>query len=144
MSNIEITKISLHERDQALAVRKEVFVIEQGIAEDEEYDGKDESSTHYLLRFQDKAVGTARTRYIEDNKIKIERVAILKQFRDQGLGQRLMQFILKDIRDNKTVHLVHIGSQKYAIPFYEKLGFIVCSDEYVEAGITHKDMQLIL
>jgi predicted GNAT family N-acyltransferase len=157
MSDTEITKVSLqHEKDRALTIRKKVFVREQGIAEEEEYDGKDADSTHYLLCFQGKAVGTARTRRIEDNKIKIERVAILKQFRGKGLGHRLMQFILEDIKDNKAAHCpkfdaptfgcpkVYIGSQKHAIPFYEKLGFTVCSNEYTEAGISHKDMQLIL
>ncbi len=144
MSDIEINKISLqHDIDQALAIRREVFINEQGVDEDEELDSNDEQSTHYLLRFQDNIAGTARVRYVDNNKAKIERVAILAQYRGKKLGQRLMQFILEDIKHTSTVHSVHIGSQKHAIPFYKTLGFIEYSIEYMEAGIPHLDMQLI-
>lgn len=53
-----------------------------------------------------------------------------------------MNFIIEDIHQNYQVKKVKLRAQTYAIPFYEKLGFVVCSSEYLDAGIPHKDMQL--
>jgi predicted GNAT family N-acyltransferase len=123
------------------AIRHQVFVEGQKVPPHEEVDGKDSSSDHYLLLHNQQPAGTARVRYLEDFA-KIERVAILNAYQGQGLGQILMNFIIDDIRQNHQVKKAKLGSQTQALPFYEKLGFVICSDEYLDAGIPHKDMQL--
>jgi predicted GNAT family N-acyltransferase len=103
----------------------------------------DSSSEHYLLFLNKLPVGTGRVRHSEDFT-KIERVAILEAYQGQVLGHILMNFIIEDMRQNFLVKKVKLGAQTYAIPFDEKLGFLICSSEYLDAGIPHKDMQINL
>lgn len=124
-----------------LAIRRQIFIEEQNVPLHEEVDGLDSSSDHYLLFVDNLPVGTARVRYLDDFA-KIQRVAILESFRGHGLGHVLMNFIIGDLKQNLTVKKAKLGAQTYAIPFYEKLGFIVCSDEYIDAGIPTRDMQI--
>ena len=126
-----------------LSIRYQVFVEGQNVPIHEEVDGLDSSSEHYLLFLDQLPVGTARVRYAEDFA-KIERVAILEDCQGQGLGHILMNFIMENIRQNPLIKKAKLGAQTYAIPFYEKLGFLVCSSEYLDAGIPHKDMQIKL
>lgn len=80
--------------------------------------------------------------FVVEDFAKIERVAILEAYQNQGLGHVLMNFIIEDIQHGHQVNKAKLGAQTYAIPFYEKLGFVICSNEYLDAGIPHKDMQL--
>lgn len=125
-----------------LDIRNKVFVEGQGVPFTEEVDGKDPECDHFLLLTDNKPTGTARIRYAE-NTAKIERVAILDTYRGMNLGRKLMEAILEDIGKNPSLKKAVLGSQTHAIPFYTKLGFEICSDEYMDAGIPHKDMQLI-
>lgn len=129
--------------EQCLAIRREVFVHEQQVPLAEELDGLDEHSEHYLIWCNDCAVGTTRVRVLYDYA-KIERVALLAAFRGLGLGKCMMQYILADFVARPQLATAKLSAQTYAIDFYEKLGFIVCSDEYLDAGIAHKDMRLEL
>lgn len=138
-----IKACSDQEIQQCLAIRLNVFVEGQAVPLHEEVDGKDASSDHYLLWFHEIPVGVARVRYVDDYA-KIERVAILSDYQGQGLGRDIMQFILADLRQHPTLKTIKLSSQVHAIPFYEKLGFTVCSEEYPDAGIPHRDMQLFL
>ncbi|MGQ3891565.1 GNAT family N-acetyltransferase [Legionella sp. CNM-4043-24] len=131
--------LSQDDLQRCLAIRNEVFVQEQQVPLDEEVDGKDRDSEHFLLYVNDQACGTARVRYV-DEFAKIERVAILNAFRGQNLGRHLMNGILSDLARNTTYSKAKLSSQVHAIPFYEKLGFVVCGDEYMDAGIPHQDM----
>ncbi len=140
-SNFLVKKVSVTTDVQiCLAIRHQVFVERQKVPINEEVDGLDFSSEHYLLFLDQLPVGTARVRCIEDFA-KIERVAILEAHQKQGLGYVLMNSVIEDIKQNHRVNKAKLGAQVYAIPFYEKLGFVVCSNEYLDAGIPHKDMQ---
>lgn len=140
--NILINKVSSADDIQkCLDIRTEVFVNGQSVPENEEIDGKDPDSDHYLLTIDNSPVGVARVRYIDDFA-KIERVGILSDFHGLGLGAKLMMVILSDIKRSAEVVTAKLSSQTYAIPFYEKLGFVVCSEEYMDANIPHKDMKL--
>jgi predicted GNAT family N-acyltransferase len=123
------------------AIRHQVFVEGQNVPIHEEMDGLDSISEHYLLFLNQIPVGTARVR-IKEDFAKIERVAILEDYQNQGLGHVLMHFIIEDIQQSHSVKKARLGAQTHAIPFYEKLGFVICSNEYLDAGIPHKDMQL--
>lgn len=137
---VVINKInSQKELQDCFNIRLEVFVKGQKVSIEEEMDGKDQESEHYLLKVDGLAVGVARVRFI-GRDAKIERVAILESFQNKGLGKQLMCVILDDLKKNRALENVRLGSQTHAIPFYEHLGFMVCSDEYMDAGIPHKDM----
>ncbi|WP_419419533.1 GNAT family N-acetyltransferase [Legionella sp. D16C41] len=142
--SIFIKKItSPDELRQCLAIRLKVFVEGQQVPLAEELDGKDEESDHYLLTLQQLPVGVARIRYL-NNIAKVERVAILPDYQEQGLGKQLMQGIISDLKRDKKINAIKLGAQCHALIFYEKLGFKVCSDLYLDAGIPHKDMILEL
>ncbi|KTD59742.1 GNAT family acetyltransferase [Legionella sainthelensi] len=139
---IFIKKVSSDEDiKKCLEIRFKVFVEGQHVPLQEEVDGKDTESEHYLLWYHEHPCGTVRVRYVE-NFAKIERVAILDEYQGKGLGFALMRFILSDLQERTLIKKIKLSSQTYAIPFYEKLGFLICSDEYMDAGIPHKDMQL--
>lgn len=139
---IFIEKVSSDEEmKKCLEIRFKVFVEGQHVPLHDEVDGKDTESEHYLLLYNEHPSGTARVRYVEDFA-KIERVAILEEYQGKGLGFALMRFILSDLQERTLIKKIKLSSQTYAIPFYEKLGFLTCSDEYMDAGIPHKDMQL--
>lgn len=124
-------------------IRLEVFVREQHVPRAEEIDGLDEQSEHYLIWSGAKAIGTTRVRLVNDYA-KIERVALLKAYRGQGFGYSLMQRILADLVALPDIATVKLSAQTAVISFYERLGFVICSEEYIDAGIAHKDMRLSL
>jgi predicted GNAT family N-acyltransferase len=133
---------SIEEMQKCFEIRKKVFIEGQNVPVNEEIDGKDGQSDHYLLYVAEVAVGTARVRYVDDIA-KVERVAILDEYQGKGLGKKIMEAILLDVKECNRVASVKLSAQVYAIPFYEKLGFSLCSDEYIDAGIPHKDMRLV-
>jgi predicted GNAT family N-acyltransferase len=138
-----IIKISTPQQlQEAVAIRRTVFIDEQGVSEAEELDGLDKQCDHYLVTVQGAPVATARMKYVPPSQAKIERVGVLSEYRGYGLGKQLMEFILRDIKHSNKAEIVCLGSQTHAIPFYERLGFQVCSEEYQDARIAHRDMQL--
>ncbi|MEL6920511.1 MAG: GNAT family N-acetyltransferase [Pseudomonadota bacterium] len=129
------------EIEQCMSIREIVFVDEQGVAPELERDGKDDVALHYLAVDDDDAVGTARV-IVQDDCFKFQRVAVLGKLRGTGVGAAIMHFMMRDLanRPDAAGKRFFLSSQVSAIPFYEKLGFDVCSDEYEEAGIQHRDM----
>jgi len=105
-----------------------------------ETDEWENSSTYYLAIDGEKVLGTARWRLIDNQTAKIERVAVLKEARSQGIGIELMRYILTEIHANSNIQTIKLGSQNSAIPFYETLGFQVIGEEYLDAGIPHHFM----
>ena len=134
---------SLEDFQKCMDIRIAVFVEDQNVPIAEEADGKDSKCKHHLLTVDALPVGTARVHYI-GNVAKIERVAILKDYQGAGLGKKLMEYIIAGLHSDKKVEKAKLSSQIYAIPFYKSFGFTVCSEEYTDAGIPHKDMQLML
>ena len=128
--------------NQCIALRFNIFVEGQNVPIQEELDGNDTKATHYLLSIENHPAGVARVRCM-GSYFKIERVGIIDAYQGKGLGRCLMQFILAALKAQSTLNQVRLSSQTHAIPFYEKLGFLVCSDDYMDAGIQHKDMQLM-
>lgn len=141
--NIVIRKvISEDEIKICQRIRNEVFVKEQGVQVDEDLDGKDSDSDHYLLLLNKIPVGTGRIRFLEDDKIKIERIAILYDHRSKGLGNKLMQYIINDLKKITKEKEIITSAQSYTVSFYKKLGFKEFGDEFLDAGILHKNMKL--
>ncbi|MFK7878917.1 GNAT family N-acetyltransferase [Roseobacter sp.] len=129
--------------DTCLALRRSVFIDEQGVSETDEVDGRDNGALHLLAQREKKPIGTARILIIEDTA-KIGRVCVLKTQRGTGLGAALIQAALEVARGHPHVQRAQLGAQLHALAFYEKLGFNAFGPVYDDAGIDHRDMELIL
>jgi predicted GNAT family N-acyltransferase len=125
--------------EQAHTIRQEVFVKEQHVDPEIEYDEYEGSAVHYLLYVDDEPVATARWRETSRG-IKLERFATLKEYRNKGLGAVMLEDILEDIIPlGKEIYL---HSQLKAIPFYERYGFVKEGKQFTEADIEHHTMRL--
>lgn len=122
-------------------IRKEVFVGEQSVPADLEIDGQDDAARHFAVRADNEIIATCRVRLL-GSAAKIERVAVLKDYRGKGVGRILMRYLMNELRKNSDIDLFKLSSQSYAVPFYEKLGFKTRGGEYLDAGIPHYDMVL--
>ncbi|QOW47129.1 MULTISPECIES: GNAT family N-acetyltransferase [Acinetobacter] len=123
---------------EAKMVRTDVFIQEQNIAEHDEWDTEDDTSLHFVMYDQQQAIATARL--LKNNSI--GRVAVLKNYRGQGIGQQLMQYIIMVAATEQRAFL-KLSAQVHAIGFYEKLGFQVKGERYLDCGIPHVDMFLM-
>lgn len=120
-------------------VRRLVFHIEQGVDPSLDLDGKDETADHILAYVENQPVGTVRVRYLDEQTAKIERLAVLSDFRGRGIGKRLMEEAL-EIAANKQINTVVIHAQDYVKSLYLKLGFLPDGELFEEAGIAHVKM----
>ncbi|ACK69107.1 GCN5-related N-acetyltransferase [Gloeothece citriformis PCC 7424] len=121
-------------------IRTLVFQQEQGVAPELEFDGQDETATHLLAYLNDKPVGTLRIRQLQPEIVKIERLAVLKPARGQGIGKKLMISALTLVQKNPQIKQVTLNAQDYIKKLYETLGFEQIGDRFDEAGIPHVKM----
>jgi predicted GNAT family N-acyltransferase len=125
--------------DDLLLVRHLVFVEEQGVPVEEERDEHDADSVHFLARnASGHPIGTARL--LPSGRI--GRVAVLREWRGRGLGRALMDAVIGEARRCAMLR-PHLHAQVQTIAFYESLGFVVCGEEFEEAGILHREMELV-
>jgi predicted GNAT family N-acyltransferase len=137
--SIEIKQvINSTDLERVFAIRRQVFCLEQNVPEDIEMDEFDEDATHILAYINDNPVGTARWRFTEDGA-KMERFAVLNEFRGKGVGEALVNYTLGKLKDYDCIYL---NAQESVIKFYEKFGFGVVGDRFYEADIPHKMMIL--
>ncbi len=133
------------ELEQAQAIRCEVFHREQGVDLDLEMDGLDGDAAHFLAYWEHQPVATARVRILPpqspnlDPIAKIERMAVLAEFRGQSIGYKLLQFILESLA-TKGIKTAKLHAQLHAQRFYQKLGFTPIGDHFLDAGIEHVTM----
>lgn len=142
--NLLVNKITAEEDlKSAFKIRKDVFVIEQEVDAADEYDEFEETSTHFLALLNGKPVGTARWRFTQ-NGVKLERFAVLKEARGQGVGQALVAEVLSDISANDDTFgkVKYLHSQLMAVPLYSKFGFEKEGDIFEECNILHYKMKL--
>ena len=128
------------ELEGAFAVRREVFIVEQSIAEDEEYDGLDQDCLHYVAINGAWVVGTARVRFLSKESAKIERMAVLKNFRRKSVGAGILSLIEKELKTRRIKEAV-LHAQMTAVPFYLACGFTATGATFYEAEIEHIKMQ---
>ena len=122
----------------AFHIRKEVFVKEQNVLLEEEFDEFDtmnELSEHILVYYNDQPVGTGRVRWVDDFG-KLERICILEPYRKFGLGKVTIG-TLEEIAEEKGLSRVKLHGQTHAEGFYKKLGYQTSSDIFMEDGIPH-------
>jgi len=125
------------------ALRRVVFIEEQGVSEADEVDGLDERAIHLLATLDGAPVGCARL-LVQGETGKVGRVCVLAQARGTGLGAALMRAAVEEFRKLPGVTQVKLGAQTHALGFYERLGFAAFGPEYMDAGIPHRDMVLPL
>jgi len=125
------------------ALRRKVFIEEQGISEDEEWDDLDGSAEHLLATIDGQPAGTARL-MVQGDSGRIGRICVLPAARGTGLGAALVQEAIARLSARSDLRTIRLGAQTYATGFYEKLGFRVCGPEYDDAGIPHHEMELPL
>ena len=128
--------------DACLAVRREVFVDEQGVSEAEEVDGKDPEAIHILAKSAEAAVGAARVLNF-GSTAKIGRVCVLKSHRGTGLGITLIEACHEAARSRGATRAI-LGAQLSALGFYERLGYRAYGDVFDDAGIDHRMMKISL
>jgi predicted GNAT family N-acyltransferase len=125
------------------ALRRTVFIEEQGVSVADEQDDLDDKCVHLLALQDGVPVGSARLMPIGDIG-KVGRVCVLQQARGTGLGVALMQAAVDQFRTMPGIKHVKLGAQTHALTFYERLGFTPYGDIFLDAGIPHRNMVLDL
>lgn len=125
-------------QNDAKLIREQVFIQEQQIAVEDEWDAEDAVSVHFVVYNQDQPIATARL--LQNNSV--GRVAVLKSHRGVGIGKLLMQQIIQQAKHEQREFL-KLSSQVHAIQFYAGLGFKVEGEQYLDCGILHIDMRLL-
>ncbi|MCW5622566.1 MAG: GNAT family N-acetyltransferase [Burkholderiales bacterium] len=124
------------DREALRAVREAVFVVEQGVPIELEWDEFDAVSTHVMAEdASGRAIGTGRL--LPDGHI--GRMAVLAPWRGHGIGAALLARLIERARDAGMDEL-RLHAQSHAVPFYARHGFACAGDEFIEAGIPHRLM----
>ncbi|EAY31198.1 GNAT family N-acetyltransferase [Microscilla marina] len=126
------------QRKIAFNIRNEVFVEEQQVPREDEFDEFENESRHFLATIHQQPCGAARWRYTPKG-IKLERFAVLSSFRRQGVASALLQAVIDDVQaqPNTEGRLMYMHAQTTALPLYKKFGFKVQGDLFVECDIEH-------
>lgn len=121
------------------AIRREVFIVEQKVPEQMEWDADDATSVHALALLDGHPVGCGRL--LPDGHI--GRMAVRAPFRSTGVGRALLQALLAEAR-RRGMREVVLHAQTHALRFYETHGFVADGPEFDEAGIPHRRMSQAL
>ncbi|MCP1534164.1 GNAT family N-acetyltransferase [Bacillus velezensis] len=125
--------------NDAFFIRKEVFVKEQHVPEEEEIDQFEDTSEHIVIYDGGQPVGAGRWR-MKDGHGKLERICVMKSHRSLGVGAIIMQALEKAAAAKGADSFI-LHAQTQAVPFYEKQGYRVTSgEEFLDAGIPHLEM----
>ncbi|MFJ3333543.1 GNAT family N-acetyltransferase [Streptomyces sp. NPDC086766] len=138
------------DREACFAVRKQVFVAEQGVAEEIEYDAYDAVALHVLaVRDDGLPLGTGRLLYGEAAAVKtggepsvgsLGRLAVAREARGLGVGAALVRAV-EDAARARGLTAVDLHAQTHALGFYERLGYVAYGPEFPDAGIPHRAMR---
>ena len=141
MKSKRFHELSTNELYEILKARAEIFVVEQNCVY-QDLDGKDINSLHVFHEEDGKVTAYLRAFRKDDETAQMGRVLTLNH--GTGLGGRLLKEGIKEIREKLRPKRIYIESQCHAIGFYEREGFRVCSEEFLEDGIPHVQMILEL
>ena len=137
--SVVIERVAWVDRQATLkAIRFEVFVDEQDVPVEEELDGMDETSTHFLATVDEQPVGTARLM----PSGQIGRMAVLKAFRRQGIGAQLLNAAVKTALE-AGLDEPFLHAQTHALDFYAAHGFVAHGEIFLDAGIEHRAMRYV-
>ncbi len=125
--------------DIVFAIRKQVFVVEQQVDPEEEYDEFEASARHFLLKVAGEGVATGRFRSTGYGW-KIERMAVLAEHRGRHYGARVLNAMVASLPQDGRI--VYLHAQEHALEFYLKKGFTAVGERFWEANIPHFKMEL--
>jgi predicted GNAT family N-acyltransferase len=128
--------------DGAIAVREQVFCVEQGVPVEEEIDGRDEQAMHLVAVEDGRVVATLRL-LLEGQNAKIGRVAVRREQRRRGIARRMLDLAVEAARAHGCER-ASLASQLYATGLYEQAGFAVDSAPFEDAGLPHVWMRRAL
>ena len=137
---IELKRID-QEQDLKAAynIREKVFVIEQQVPADAEYDQYESTAKHYLATYVGVPCGAARWR-VTDKGIKLERFAVLSEYRNKNVGAKLLEAVLKDVKRDYPEKQIYLHAQLPAVNFYKRHSFEAEGDMFSECDIQHYKM----
>jgi predicted GNAT family N-acyltransferase len=115
-------------------IRTQVFVGEQEVDQEDDFDGFDHLSEHYLALFEGEPAGTSRWRMTSNGQVRLERFAVKEDFRGKGIGKALLQAMLQEIPSGYPLFL---HAQTFTQPYYQKMGFEAEGEAFEEAGMPH-------
>ncbi|MFT6866543.1 MAG: putative GNAT family N-acyltransferase [Cyclobacteriaceae bacterium] len=125
---------------KAFELRNEVFVVEQMVSREDEFDEFEDTSTHFVAFDDEAPIGAARWRETK-NGVKLERFVVKQSHRSAGVGSALVEAVLTDIRAKKGEgQYLYLHAQLTAIPLYEKFGFQKTGPQFSECNIEHFKM----
>ena len=124
---------------EAWAIRRRVFIEEQGVPEEIELDEDDARAIHALALQDGRPVGCGRM-VAHDDYVKIGRMAVMREQRGRGIGRRLLLFLMERAR-NAGFRRAVLDAQLHAEEFYCKQGFVPVGEMFKEAGIMHRRME---
>lgn len=129
--------------DAAYLIRRRVFVEEQNVPAEDEYDEYETTSRHFLARVDGVPAGTARWRRTS-NGVKMERFAVLSEFRGTGVGKALVRTVLESVFSQlpEPIESIYLHAQVTAMPLYAGFGFVPTGPQFDECGIMHYKMIL--
>jgi len=140
LTMIEIRRADWNrDRDVLAEIRRRVFIEEQGVPPELEWDGKDEDAAHWLAQLNGQPIGTARM--LRDGHV--GRMAVLARGRHQGAGTALLKTIIADAHEQQLRELF-LHAQTHALTFYQRFGFVAEGPEFLDAAMPHRTMRLIL
>lgn len=147
--NFEIKNFSELTVDDMYEIAKsrfEVFVCEQEIIEEQDFDDKDKLCHHVMLKEDGRIVAYSRIvpKGIGYENISIGRVLVLNSHRRRGIAQKMMKVALEFIKNNLNENIVVLSAQEYVKEMYSSVGFKVISDVYDEVNIPHVKMKIEL
>ena len=151
--SVKITPWKTH-KNQLKRIRETVFIQEQSVPVELEWDGLDEEAIHVLAEVHSDeekahkklAIGTARI-IINNKQAHIGRMAVLAEWRDKGVGSKILQCCIDECSkptDKYKIDRIILNAQVYVTAFYKNAGFEITSEEFSDAGIAHQQMTLLL
>ncbi|MER5171671.1 GNAT family N-acetyltransferase [Thioclava sp. GXIMD2076] len=123
---------------EVYALRRAVFIDEQGFTEADEFDGRDAEAMQILMREGDQPIASARV-FTEGDTAKIGRICVAKSHRGLGLGAEILRDAMARAKARGCTK-AKLSAQVQAIPFYEKLGYVAYGAPYPDGHVPHRDM----
>ncbi len=141
MSDIVILPVPVFSllSNAAFALRREVFVWEQKVPEEEEHDASDLTATHFVAIAEGEVVGTLRLIDLPEH-VKIGRVAVRRLFRGRGIARKLIAAAMAHARARGQERF-YLTAQSDKLGFYESLGFVAFGPEFMDGGMPHRAMR---
>ncbi len=137
---IDVIRVE-NERDYAAAaaIREKVFVIGQGVPREAEQDEHEATAAHYLATYGGVPCGAARWRKT-DHGVKLERFAVLDEYRNKSVGAHLLHLVLQDVHAAHPDARIYLHAQVGAMSFYLRNGFEIEGEMFSEQEINHYKM----